>query len=34
MNPKQILDHSSNEEPADENAKARFVTAIVLLMYG
>ena len=34
MNPKQILDHSPDEEPADEEAKARFATALGLLMSG
>jgi hypothetical protein len=33
MNPKQILNHRPDEEPLDEEAKARFATAIGSLMY-
>jgi hypothetical protein len=33
MNPKQILNHRPDEEPPDEEAKARFATAISSLIY-
>jgi hypothetical protein len=33
MNPKQILNHRPDEEPPDEEAKARYATAIGSLMY-
>jgi hypothetical protein len=33
MNPKQILNHRPEEEPPDEEAKARYATAIGSLMY-
>jgi hypothetical protein len=33
MNPNQILNHRPDEEPADEEAKARFATAIGSQMY-
>jgi hypothetical protein len=33
MNPKQILNHRPEEKPPDEEAKARYATAIGSLMY-
>ncbi|OQE58977.1 hypothetical protein PENNAL_c0347G05854 [Penicillium nalgiovense] len=33
MNPKQVLNHHPDEAPPDEEAKARFATAIGSLMY-